>query len=231
MVTPQDDSLAAFSEFYAVVLNHEVGSGRRVRWSPPHGAWLSSKDFARYSADPWRDEPGTSFGHVDAPYEDELTSAIALARHVLRPAKGSFFCEYCLRTDARAHFIAPNVHSEPELYCLQVPAFSVVASPGGNGQMKHWGSPFGCQSVDHHISTGGYGRRRYIGPIAAYVFGLPLPADEVINREWCSRCIGAAFNVRNNAASSGADEDEWAREQTRRHVGHLSRSLVRYYGD
>lgn len=230
MTGPTGEKIDILSQFYAVVLNHRMGSGQRVRWSPPHDAWTSNKDYARYLDDPWRSEPGEVFGQSDAPYENELVAALVVAKRVVAPGRNRFYCEYCFRDDAQAHFIAPNVADEPTLYCVQCPAYSVVESSGGSGRVKHWGSPFGCQSVEHHISSGGYSRDPYIGPVAAYVYGRPLPADEVINREWCSRCVGAAHNVRTNAAASGDEESEWAREQTQTNVRYLSRRLLDYYG-
>lgn len=227
---PTDEKLDILSQFYAVVLNHRMGSGQRVRWSPAHDGWTSNKDYARYLHNPWNSLPREVFGQADAPYEDELVAAIVVAKRVIAAAGSRFYCEYCFRDDAQAHFIAPNVVGEPTLYCVQSPSYSVVESSGGNGRVKHWGSPFGCQSVEHHISSGGYTRDPYIGPVAAYVYGRPLPADEVINREWCSRCVGAAHNVRANAAASGDDELEWARERTQTNVRFLSRRLLDYYG-
>lgn len=231
MAAPKDEKLDILSPFYGVVLNHRMGSGQRVRWSPAHDAWTSNKDYSRHLDDPWRSEPGEVFGQADAPYEDELVAALVVAERVLAPGRNPFYCEFCFRNDAQAHFIAPNVTGDPTLYCVQSPAYSVVESSGGNGRVKHWGSPFGCQSVEHHISSGRYIRDPYIGPVAAYVYGRPLPADEVINREWCSRCVGAAQNVRTNASVSGVDESDWARERTQANVRSLSRRLVDYYGD
>lgn len=211
-------------------LTHRIGSGQRVLWSPAHNAWTRNKDYARYLGEPWRSEPGEAFGKADAPYEDELVAALVVAGGVVAPELSRFYCEYCFRSEAQAHFIAPNVNGEPSLYCVQSPVYSVVESSGGNGRVKHWGSPFGCQSVEHHISSGGDSRDPYIGPVAAYVYGRPLPADEVINREWCSRCVGAAHNVHNNAAASGDDQLERAREQTQTNVRYMSRRLLDYYG-
>lgn len=225
MTAPSDSKLNILSLFYAVVLNHKMGSGQRVRWSSSHSAWTRNRDYAR---DTWHSEPGQVSGQPDEPYGDELVAALAIAERVVRSGRSQFYCEYCFRNDPQAHFIAPDVEGEPALYCVQSPAYSVVESSGGNGKAKHWGSPFGCQSVKVQISSGGYSREPYIGPVAAYVYGCPLPADEVINREWCSRCAGAAQNVRSNAATSGDYPLEWARDRTKTNVGHLSRQLLNY---
>lgn len=224
------DARKMFSGFYAVVLDHAKGSGRRVRWSPSHDAWLRSEGYGRYMQHPWLNEPGETYGSADAPTEEDQAAAIALANKVIHPDGRPFFCERCHKSDAASHFITPNIHSEPELYCLQAPTCSVVGSSGGGGLLKHWGSPFGCQSVKHWIDTGDLGRTPFIGPLAAYVFGRPLPADEVINREWCSRCAVAAENVRHNAAEQGANEVQWTRKQIRMHVLFLSHRLTEYYG-
>lgn len=231
MNAPTGEKLTVFSQFYAVVLDHRMGSGRRVRWSPTHEAWTRNKDYARHLDDPWRSEPGETLGEADGPFEDDLIAALVVAESVVTPGRSQFHCEYCYRDAALTHFIAPNVNGEPSLYCVQSPAFTVVESSGGAGRVKHWGSPFGCQSVEHHISSSGYSCDTNIGPVAAYLYGRPLPADEVINREWCSRCVGAAHNVRTNAAASGEDELDWARERTKRNVRFLSRQLLDRYSD
>lgn len=231
MTEPTSKMINIFSKFYAVVLNHQRGSGQRVRWSPQNNAWTRNKDYARYLDAPWRSEPGEVFGQSDAPHEDELVAALVVAKRVVATGRNRFYCECCFHDDAQSHFIAPNVYGEPTLFCVQYPSYSVVESSGGNGRVKHWGSPFGCQSVKHHISDRSYSQAPYIGPVAVHVYGRPLPADEVINREWCSRCVGAAYNVRNNAAASGDDALEWAREKTQSDVQYLSRRLLDYDGN
>jgi hypothetical protein len=231
MSLPPDDERDVFSRFYAVVLNHWAGSGRRVRWSRRHGAWLRSRDYGRYHPDPWLDEPGETHGRSDAPAEDDQAAATTLACSIANPDSQSYFCQRCWRSSPESHYIAPDIYGDSALYCLQVPAYDVVDSFGGTGQLKHWGSPFGCQSVDQYIDSGGLGRGPYLGPLAVYVFGQPLPADEVINRAWCSRCTGFATNVRHNAARRGEDEEEWARREIRSRVRQLLRKLAEYYGD
>jgi hypothetical protein len=225
------DVLDMFSAFYAVVLYHQVRSGLRVRWSPTHTAWVRSAAYSRYMPDPWLDIPGEVYGHVDAPTEEDRAAAISLAASVIRPERSPFLCQRCGLGESRNHFIAPDVNGDPELYCLQVPAYSVVGSSGGTGRLKHWGSPYGCHSVKYSIDSDAYARRSYIGPLAAYVFGAPLPADGVINREWCARCTGTAANVRSNSAGQGEDAIDWIREEVRKDVLRLSRSLAEYYGE
>jgi hypothetical protein len=104
----------------------------------------------------------------------------------------------------------------------------MVDSAGGTGRQKHWGSPFGCQSVAHAIDVGS---GEYIGPLAAYVFGNPLPAEEVIAREWCSRCLRAAHDFRTNAASKGESATELASVRGKTYVRRLAHALADYYGE
>ena len=105
-----------------------------------------------------------------------------------RPEGSSWICNRCGQREPGLHFIAPNVYGDAELYCVQMPSYSVVESSGGSGHLKHWGSPFGCQAVAYDIDSDRRGSGGYIGPRAAYVYGRPLPAEEVIGRDWCSRC-------------------------------------------
>jgi hypothetical protein len=220
--SPDPESLNAFSKLYAVVLHHQVGSGFHVRWSPQHTAWLRSLNYSGY----WADSPGEVYGRADAPTEEDFAAALALVRQVTR---GAWICQRCLQPDPCLHFIAPNVYGEPELYCVQMPSCSVVESQGGQGEVKHWGSPFGCQSVKVAFDVGEPSNR--IGLLAAYVYGRPLPAEEVIRRRWCSRCVGAAYNVRSNAGERGESQLEWARKQVQMDVRGLRRALADYYGE
>jgi len=194
-----------FPKFYAVVLHHWAGSGLRVRWSTPHQSWLRSVDHSRYRRSAWTSEPGMLHGKPDRPDTTEQTTACSVAGTAIGQDETPHFCPRCWREDPQSHFIAPDVYGEPELYCVQVPAYSVVDSSGGAGVLKHWGSPFGCQSVKGTIESSELPRESHIGPAAAYVFGTPLPADEVIDREWCSRCTRAAENVRANSTQTGED--------------------------
>jgi hypothetical protein len=43
-----------------------------------------------------------------------------------------------------------------------MPSFAVVDSSGGSGALKHWGSPFGCQSVGYAIDSDLYTGGEYI---------------------------------------------------------------------
>lgn len=218
-------SLDIFSKFYAVVLNHEAGQ-YRVRWSAEHGAWIRTRDFEGPNRR-WRDAPAEIFGRADAPDEEDRAAAVTVA-HAFASASRCDRCRSVAKSEQ--HFIAPNVHGEPEVYCLQMPSYTVVDSRGGDGEKKHWGSPFGCQSVEAWIDDD-WPYREFIGPVAAYVYGSPLPAEAVIDRDWCSRCVGAAHNARTNAATRGESAREWASERNQSHVRALSRDLAEYYGD
>jgi hypothetical protein len=219
-----------FSRFYAVVLDHWAGAGRRVRWSPSHMSWLCSKDYPppHNPRDCWLSAPGETFGRPNAPTEEDRAAAADLALNFIQP--GRQICQRCWQADPGLHFIAPDVYGDPEIYCVQFPSYTVVDSKGGSGAKKHSGGPFGCRSVEHVIASGWGERGPYLGPLAAYVFGHPLPADEVIAREWCSRCVGTAYNVK---ANTGDDEsrDAWAKKQVEMHVKHLARTLSGWYGD
>lgn len=226
---PWSGTLDLFSNLYAVVLHHSVGSGYRVRWSPEHGGWLRSKDWSPYSRGRWAEVPEEIHGRPDAPTEPDRAAAVALASQVCQP-QTTWTCSRCGLREPRLHFIAPNLLGEPELYCVQVPSYAVVGS-GGQSHVKHWGSPFGCQAVKSSIAVDDGTGSPYIGPLAAYVYGDPLPAEEVINRDWCSRCVGFAHNVRDNAAERGESPTDWASERVRIHATALGRDLARYYGD
>lgn len=88
-VTDQLDGSNAFSEFYAVVLRHKMGAGRRVRWSASHRAWLRSREYGRYMDDPWLDKPGETYGEPDAPSEHHLAGAASVVNDVINPVSGS----------------------------------------------------------------------------------------------------------------------------------------------
>ena len=223
--SPETQSLDLFSRFYAVVLDHEAGQ-YRVRWSAEYGAWIRTRDI-EVPGRRWRDAPSALYGRPDAPEEEVRAAAVEAARAFISKS-GCGRCYQAARPEL--HFIAPDVHGEPAVYCLQVPSYTVVDSRRGGGEKKHWGSPFGCQSVEKWVADDAP-RGEYIGPVAAYVYGMPLPAEEVINRDWCSRCVGAADNVRTNAANRNESATEWAREQNQSNIRGLVRYLTEYYGD
>ncbi|MBK0332055.1 hypothetical protein I8D64_11660 [Brachybacterium sp. MASK1Z-5] len=176
------DSLEVFSEFYAVVLEHP-GSGP-LRWAPVDRAWK------RLTIDGW--SPGVVAG--DAPREDQLSEALTEAQRF----RGSTWCARCDRpADPAKHFICVGVLGEPESYCVQKPASEVVDSRGGTGQLKHWGTHWGCQVVEparESASLPGFEGSHAV--TAGYVYGRPLLADEVMERDWCSRCQSRAFRLR-----------------------------------
>jgi ribosomal protein L37E len=221
--------LNPFAQLHAVVLDHEMGSGQRVVWSKEHQGWLRNRDWAQsLDREFWIEEPGLTFGRPDNPIEAQLSAAVDLAQRVVR-SESTWFCQRCGQTAPELHFICPNIYCEPEIYCVEVPSYGVVESHGGNGQVKHWGSPYGCQSVDVVFDSGYVAP--YIGPRALYPFGRPLPANDVITREWCSRCSGAAYNVRDHASRTGESELDAMRKEAEVYIKHAARQLLRYFGD
>lgn len=218
-----------FSGFHAVVLDHWTGSGR-VRWSPSHGAWLANRRHCLHEPrDCWEDSPGETLGRPDAPSEEACSSAVELAQEFVRKQATSV-CQRCWQESPGLHFIAPNVYGDSEIYCVQMPSYTVVDSNGGSGQKKHWGSPYGCRYVGCHIDSGWGESQECIGPLAAHMFGRPLPAAEVIAREWCSLCTERAHNVRNNAMARGQEQSEWTHKEVERQVKYVARQLMQYYG-
>lgn len=73
---------------------------------------------------------------------------------------------------------------------------------------RHYGGPSGCASVKRYIDEDGDYRK---GPRAIYLYGEPLPAEEVIEREWCARCGGYWFNA---GGVSEDHSDEFMRKET-----------------
>ncbi len=52
--------------------------------------------------------------------------------------------------------IAPDIYGVAEVYCVQILAYFAVESSGRGGSVKHWGSLFGCQSVDSAVEWVGW---------------------------------------------------------------------------
>ncbi|AKN16881.1 hypothetical protein MHAE_00955 [Mycobacterium haemophilum DSM 44634] len=123
------------------------------------------------------------------------------------------------------HFIVDGIDGEPELYCLQKPSLHVVDSFGGGGRKKHYGGPSGCASVKRYIDEDGDYRK---GPRAIYLYGEPLPAEEVIEREWCARCGGYWFNA---GGVSEDYSDEFMRKETRWRIRGLTEDLAARYNE
>jgi hypothetical protein len=226
------EALDAFSKLYAVVLDHWAGAGRRVRWSPTHAGWLRNSDYSRYlqSDSRWLSAPAQTFDQPDGPTGEEFDAAAELAFSVTEKQR-PWYCDRCWNSEPSLHFIAPDIYGDPQAYCVQAPSYSVVGSSGGQGLVKHWGSPFGCRSVQSHIDWMSDANGPYTGPAAAYLYGQPLPAEEVIGREWCSHCSGAAHNVRSSATRGDESEAGRAEERAKRDLRRLRRELGEYYGD
>jgi hypothetical protein len=206
--TPDHES---FSKLYAVVLRHHAGMGR-VYWSHQHVGWRPGT-------------PGWIHAKESYPSRCEPTQAdcdVALAL----VARSSITCHHCGHGDPAAHYISPNVYGEPELYCVQMPSYSVVESKGNQGFLKHWGSPFGCQSVDYYLDVR---EDHSMGPRAAYLYGRPLPAHEAIKLEWCERCVRLAYNVRINSEARNESAQDWARNKAWPQVSWMGLALSEYY--
>ncbi|MEC5182453.1 hypothetical protein RCH07_003831 [Arthrobacter sp. CG_A4] len=212
-------------KLYAVVLEHDALGGRRVRWNATYQSWVTTRDYDRYLDFPWESRPGMTMGLEDRPSEDQYTTAHQVIQDWTTATKRFGGCERCGSSDLKLHFVTPDVHGEPAVYCVQSPAYSVVDSTGGTCRLKHWGSPFGCQSVEAYIDRGTWAEPR-TGTRAAFLYGRPLTAEQVINRDWCARCTGAASNVRHNAAAGHEDPDEWAYQRATQELKGLARRLL-----
>jgi hypothetical protein len=214
-----------FSQFYAVVLPHAHSATRRVLWSPRYQDWLRSRDGRVQSRDTFLKRPGTTDGHPDEPDQEKLTAAEELAARVF-DSDDPWVCERCGQRAPRLHFIAPDVHGVPAVYCVEVPALDVVESKGVVGLVKHWGSPFACQSVNPAIETGPADVE--IGPRVLYPFGKPLPAGDVIARDWCSRCVQSAAAAVEVAARNGEPVEARMRVQAEIMIKNTALELLRY---
>lgn len=173
----------AFDKLFAVVLRNQFGG--RVRWSKEHHDWLPER-FPGYAAG-WAKEPDDESEKWRAgPFPEHLEKAVEIAMTVTGKQWhcGTCDCDYPVM-----HYVCDDADTQPKLYCIQVPPLDVVASHGGGGRKKHVGGPGGCAAVKLDLE-----RNFDIGPLAVYVYGQPLPAMEVIERDWCGRCTGGAFN-------------------------------------
>ncbi|MCU1696061.1 MAG: hypothetical protein JWR34_2124 [Mycobacterium sp.] len=194
-----------------------------MRWSRPHRAWVRNRDYAPHA---WVDTPGEILGRPDAPSEEDRAEAATLALELTRRDSNKL-CQRCWQQDPGLHFIAPNVFGHGDLL-----------RPGAvlHGRRLGWrrwstealGQPYGCQSFKSEIDSGPGEPHGYIGLFAGYAFGRPLPAEEVIARQWCSRCQGRAYNV---LANTGGTDSEWVQRQVKTSVRVLARRLVEYYGE
>lgn len=215
----------SWSQLYAVVLNHQRFSSDRVRWNNEHQAWVGVRDFDRSLNYPWKSHPGTTAGFEDRPSDDDLIAARKALEDWLEKHQGYAGCERCGSLELKLHFIAPDVYGDPKVYCVQRPSYSVVESRGGSGRLKHWGSPYGCQSVEAHLDRGSWSdAKRWTR--AAYLYGNPLSAEQVINRDWCTLCTRTAGNVRSNSAERNENSHVWEYESAILDIGRLARLLL-----
>lgn len=181
-----------FDDLFAVVLNADYG-GDRVRWDAEVQEWLCSDEwgygFRRQEA-PHRVGTGewTMRSRVYGPSVSDVQKAHSIVADLVRDR----MCQWCGRGEVRFHGIAPTVFGDPELVCLFRADPRCVASFGGGGRAKHWGSTWGCRYVRGE-SVGVPGRLTLKSGYLLY--GEPLDAFEVFDRPWCNTCTGTAWNV------------------------------------
>lgn len=182
-LTPTPDR---FSEYYGVVLSHQYGGP--LRWSHQHSAWLR----LRYDGLSWAREP-VDGDEVDP---EELEAALALAETF--PARSH--CPRCWRSPTPAdHYIVTDITGEPAVWCVQLPSPSVVGSPGG--AKKHAGHPLGCIAVEPATVTSAVRGVGDLEVVGGFLYGVPLQADEVMRRTWCSRCAKTVAGLSDDETS------------------------------
>ena len=136
------DETDPFDAWYGVVLTYEHGGGP-LRWSRGHRAWMRRRQRGDWLD--WVAEP-VDGDDVDA---DEYAAALLVADRFLE----SQWCPRCLAEPrAETHFIALDVLGEPEVYCVQRPAYEIVGGSGtivgpllGSGivlALRNWVSSF-----------------------------------------------------------------------------------------
>jgi hypothetical protein len=173
-----------FDQFWAVVLLNYAGAGRRLLWSPVHRTWLPNRSYIPGFAQ----QPLIDF--APQPYSDDLDAVPELAAELVRRR----VCYRCGATKLSDHFIAPDVLGNASIYCVQRPNPSVVASFGGSGQKKHWGTMLGCSAVRQEFWINQYGDE-------TVRYGNALIANDVRDCDWCARCTSVAANI-----ARGSDE-------------------------
>ncbi|BCB83126.1 hypothetical protein [Phytohabitans suffuscus] len=184
-------------QLWAVVAYDRRGAGRRVRWSATHRYWLPSRAYGTgFVTEPIDNNDGQ-------PSEESLPPIRALVQTLLRDR----ICQRCGLSDLEDHFVAPGIHQDLALYCVQLPDPSVVESFGGGGDRKHWGSIYGCSAVKPYYFTDSHGEEHV-------TFGGGMVASLVRDREWCSRCAGTAWNIAQAAGLAGVPVDTYVRDQT-----------------
>lgn len=183
-------------QMWAVVVYQHFGDGRRLLWSSNHHAWLPSYAYGQgFATTPPSDFDGR-------PYEDDLAAIPELIDEFIRDG----ICQHCGLSGAEDHFIAPDVFGDAALHCVQKPNRSVVASFGGDGMHKHWGSLHGCSAVKSEFYTDTYGLE--------YVhFGEGLVASHVRDWDWCSNCTRSAVHIAKAASSKGVPPAKYVHDR------------------
>jgi hypothetical protein len=172
-----------FDRLWAVVTHESIDtaymSGQRLLWSPRDQAWRRAYD---YGAPGFFPEPTNA--QPDANY---LAGVLALLDRT------GEYCPYqpqrrrqCGQPVAGDHFVAPGVCGEPVLYCVQRPDKTVVSSFRGGGNMKHWGSIFGCHAVKSQFwLEDAWSDENRVEHVS---YGEGMVASDVRDRDWCSGC-------------------------------------------
>ncbi|MFK4729495.1 hypothetical protein ROT00_07400 [Agromyces mediolanus] len=189
------------AELYAVVLRSER-SGVRVLWGREDQCWLRSSSWGQPGFEKQETAEPAGAGerlfrsgpHVPA-VED-----VAAAAAVAETFRAAGFCQWCERDELVVHALVPDVWDEPRLYCILRPHPTAVASSGGGGTVKHFGSPFGCT----HVGTSSIWQEGYV-PVGHHLYGEPLTTLDVIEREWCAKCVNAAHNGREYVRGQAAE--------------------------
>jgi hypothetical protein len=193
-----------FDRLWAVVAYESMDtariSGQRLLWSPEHQVWCRGYSYGApgFSPEPTNAQP-------DAEY---VAGALALLD------RAGDYCPYLPRRRTQCgqpikgdHFVAPGVCGEPVLYCVQRPDKTVVSSSGGSGNMKHWGSIFGCHAVKSRFwfddAWEEADREEHVS------YGEGMVASDVRDSAWCSRCarVGEPDSAAVYARADEAERD------------------------
>ncbi|MDQ1741708.1 MAG: hypothetical protein QOE23_47 [Pseudonocardiales bacterium] len=181
-----------FDQFWAVVLLDYAGAGRRLLWSPAHRTWLPNRAYTPGFVE----QPLIEF--APQPYSEDVDAVPEIAARLVQRR----VCYRCGATKLFDHFIAPDVLGNASMYCVQLPDPSVVASSGGSGQKKHWGTMLGCSAVKQEFWINQWGTE-------TVRYGNALIANDVRDYDWCARCTSMAANIA-GGSNEPASVDQYA---------------------